>query len=335
MDRIKSSSSRHLRHLLSFLPLLLLGMTALAIGARAESESGWLGISVQNIGKGMAEALNLSTEGGVLISEVAGGGPAQKAGLQQRDVITRIDSRDISSADDLVSYVSGKAPGDLVSVRVIREGAPRVFEIRLGASPSSSSSREQTPGIGDFRDKRDGEGEQGNETGRRFVPERQQAGWRLGVRVIPLDRDLAPYFHAEPDRGVLVIGVVPGSPGAAAGIRSGDVIQEVDGVEISDVGKLQDQVGGLNRGDTFSIDVLRRGRIARLHGTVTEEWTNRTPGNIRAPESNSSEYGWNRQQEMMWGHNQLQKLEREIQELQRKIETLTQRIERMRQDRNR
>ena len=85
----------------------------------------------------------------------------------------------------------------------------------------------------------------------------------------------------------------------------------------------------------FSIDVLRKGRITRVHGTM-RGGASRIPGDIRGSrEPLAPGSAWNQRQEMIWAHNQLQKLERDLQEIRRRIEDLSQRLDRYQRDRTR
>jgi membrane-associated protease RseP (regulator of RpoE activity) len=330
MDGIRSHRCNHHWFFMAMLPFMAL---FLAIGARSAAAAGWLGISVQDLSREIAEAMNLRVEGGALVSDVVAGGPAEGAGLRVRDVITQIDSEMVAKANDLVSYLNGKDPGSRVTLRVMRDGDQRTIEIGLGVAPKSSEQpnlKGERPGNDQQRMERER-----NKRSERPLSVPGSGGGRLGVRVYPLDRDLAPYFQTEPGRGLLVISIVPGSPGSAAGIRSGDVILKLGDSDIYDVGQLRDKVRSLKEGDEFSIELLRKGRVTRIHGTMTGNMAATPPEMSRPRASLTPGSGWDQRREMIWGHSQLQRLEREMQELQRKIEDLSQRLERFRQDRMR
>jgi serine protease Do len=84
-------------------------------------------------------------------------------------------------------------------------------------------------------------------------------GW-LGVSIQPLTGELAKAFKLEPGHGVLVADVVPESPAAKAGIKTGDVITEYDGHAIGKAGDLPRLVSSTPVGQTATLHVLRDGK---------------------------------------------------------------------------
>lgn len=82
---------------------------------------GWLGIAGQDITPELAEAFSLpEMRGGVLVSGVLEGGPADKAGIEPGDIITRIDNRVPGSTFDILSIISALPPGTKIEVRGLR-----------------------------------------------------------------------------------------------------------------------------------------------------------------------------------------------------------------------
>jgi serine protease Do len=97
---------------------------------------------------------------------------------------------------------------------------------------------------------------------------------RLGVSIQELDQSLARAFGMETPRGALVTGVAPGSPGAAAGLRTGDVIVALDGRPIDRSAELPARVAEMKPGQRASIEVLRERSSKTLSiivGTFTPE----------------------------------------------------------------
>ncbi|HSB81130.1 MAG TPA: trypsin-like peptidase domain-containing protein [Candidatus Methylomirabilis sp.] len=119
--------------------------------ARGRASHPWLGISGADITPAVARALNLSAKEGVIISQVAPGGPAARAGLrgsQRRtrvgnymigvggDIIMALDGEKIASVDDLTAFLDErKKAGDEVRVEVLRDGNPLTIVVRLGELP--------------------------------------------------------------------------------------------------------------------------------------------------------------------------------------------------------
>jgi serine protease Do len=137
-------------------------------------------------------------EHGVYVSQVTPGGPAAKAGLHAGDVITEIDGRKMDAAGDVIDYVSSRAIGSRVTVGLVRAGKPQKFAVELGELPSTD--------------------------GRPGAPAQ-----KLGLGLQTLTPELAESMGLERGlRGAVVAEVAPGSAAAAAGVREGDVILEVD-----------------------------------------------------------------------------------------------------------
>ena len=119
--------------------------------ARGKASHPWMGISGADVTPAAARALNLSAKEGVLISQVAPGGPAARAGLrgsQRRarvgnvmvcvggDIIVALDGEKIASVDDLTAFLDErKKAGDDVRVEVLRDGNPVTVVVRLGELP--------------------------------------------------------------------------------------------------------------------------------------------------------------------------------------------------------
>ncbi len=94
---------------------------------------------------------------------------------------------------------------------------------------------------------------------------------RFGVSIQELDQTLARAFGLDAPRGALVTGVEPGSPAAAAGLRTGDVIVALDGTPIARSAELPARVAGMAPGQRASLEVLRDRRpqtVAIVVGTA-------------------------------------------------------------------
>ncbi len=165
---------------------------------------GWLGVLIQRVTPQLAESFGLEEEKGALVSQVLKDGPAEKAGIKQGDVILEFDGKEIKEFGDLSRIVASTPVGKTVTIKVFRNGEV----IPLQATVT--------------------EMEEPREVAK--APSRKP----FGLTVQNITPEIARSLGMEGEMGVVVTGVEPGSPGAKAGIRRGDVIQEVNRKSIKD-----------------------------------------------------------------------------------------------------
>ena len=83
--------------------------------------------------------LGLSTtaapNGGAQIAQATVGGPAEKAGLTQGDVVTKVDGEEVQTPDDVAAAIDDNKPGDQVDVTVERGGSEQTVQVTLGQRP--------------------------------------------------------------------------------------------------------------------------------------------------------------------------------------------------------
>jgi serine protease Do len=163
---------------------------------------GWLGVSVQDVTPTMATALGLKTQGGALIGDVTEGSPAARAGLARGDVVVDIDGKPAVDSRALRLQIAEASPGTRVVLGVLRDGARRQVAVTLGEMPAE----EQKP-----------------------PASAPSAAGAIGIQLAPLTPDLAHRLDLpEGTSGAVITDVQPGSRAAQAGLRPGDVIQQVD-----------------------------------------------------------------------------------------------------------
>jgi len=112
----------------------------------------WMGVSLQTLTSDIAGMLNIQSQGGALVEQVSPGSPAAKAGIQGGsktvtvqgqqfvtggDVIVKADGTTIKSADDLISFLGTKKPGDTITVTVERGGKTQDLKVTLAPRPSN------------------------------------------------------------------------------------------------------------------------------------------------------------------------------------------------------
>jgi serine protease Do len=114
----------------------------------------------------------------------------------------------------------------------------------------------------------------------------------IGIQIADVTPDNAKFFHLSKAAGALVSDVQADAPGAKAGLRTGDVITELDGKSITDAGELQMLVGQKQPGDTIRLEVMRDDKPVSVAVTLDEL------GGKNGSETASSEHGKGR-----WGLN--------------------------------
>ncbi len=102
---------------------------------RLNKTSGWLGVYVDDIDEIKAKSLGLSSTDGVMVDDVLGATPAFLAGIRKGDLILRVDGKPIHNGKHLSSIVSGKKPGDVVRMVVLRENNAQNVDVVMGSSP--------------------------------------------------------------------------------------------------------------------------------------------------------------------------------------------------------
>ena len=98
-----------------------------------------LGVMVETFDATLAQQEGLKTTSGAYITEVTDESAAEKAGLQEGDIITKIDGKDVLSHRDVISALSGFAPNDRVKINYIRDGKKNDTQATLQAAPRNES----------------------------------------------------------------------------------------------------------------------------------------------------------------------------------------------------
>jgi len=112
-------------------------------------QRGWLGVSIQNVDKNLAEAFGLDRPAGALVAQVVEGSPAEEAGIREGDVIVEFDGEYIETSSELPHVVGLVKPGSEVKVGLIRDGDKKTLSVEVGAlSPRADLAKqiESTPG---------------------------------------------------------------------------------------------------------------------------------------------------------------------------------------------
>ncbi len=161
---------------------------------------GWLGVVIQPVTKDIAESLGLEKASGVIVADVQNGSPASKAGLRSGDTILTLDGKAVMSPRDLARKVAAIRPGEKPTLELIRDGKRMSKDVTIAKLPgkklASAEPRTEEPKV---------------------------SLATLGLELSPTE-----------GQGVAVIDVDPYGPAAEKGLRAGDHILEVSGIEVED-----------------------------------------------------------------------------------------------------
>ncbi len=168
---------------------------------------GQLGILAQPVTSDIAASINLGEARGVIVGSVQQGSAAERAGVKQGDVITAINNEAVNDSNALRNLVASMQPGTEVALTIVRDGKEQQLRATLGELIAS------TNGNGAQSD-----GGQG-----------ANDGGQLGLKVEPLTPEIAAQLGLRSNaQGLVVAGVDPSGPAADAGIRQGDVIEQIN-----------------------------------------------------------------------------------------------------------
>ncbi len=105
--------------------------------ATGSATHAYIGVGTQTVTSQLQQQFGLSRSSGVLMAEVTPGGPADKAGIQQGDIVIEIDGQEMVESSDVLIAVRDKKPGDTVEVTVDRDGTTQVITVTLEERPAN------------------------------------------------------------------------------------------------------------------------------------------------------------------------------------------------------
>ncbi|MCL5952073.1 MAG: trypsin-like peptidase domain-containing protein [Chloroflexi bacterium] len=140
---VRSTNSGNVAEGLGFaIPSNLVHEIANQLIAGVKVEHPYIGVSYQVVDPQIASALNLNTTDGIVVMQVAPGSPAERAGIQEGDVITAVDSQPIDQDHSLLTRLSTHKAGETVTLTVLRNGQQSQLRVTLGVRPTSQAPSE-------------------------------------------------------------------------------------------------------------------------------------------------------------------------------------------------
>ncbi len=200
---------------------------------------GWLGITIQELTPEIAQKFGLKQSEGALVSDVAKGSPAHRAGMARGDIILEFNGKKVRDVATLRNMVAQSKVGSQVEIKVLR----RDREITLKANimelptemgdvvPSSSNSMDMSDSA------------------------------LSGITVMDINAAIAKQLGIDRDeKGVVIVKIEHGSSAEDAGLRKGDVVQEIDRQRINGLNDFNKATSKIRTEDTVLLFVNRSGR---------------------------------------------------------------------------
>jgi S1-C subfamily serine protease len=227
----------------------------------------YLGVYMDELSAGMREKAGYPHETGVVISSIAPGGPAEKAGVEGGDICYLFNGVKVEDPAHLAKLVRERKAGEKVAIVIYRGGKEKKLFVKLDRREPLPSSKDDF-GAYSVQDLTTAMGDAYKSANKVYLQSMTRG--HLGMALVDLNEDLAPYFSVKEGEGALVFSVEEESPAAKAGIKGGDVIVSVNGVAVGGPGDVSGELADIEKGDKVSLDVLRRG-VKKSYELVADE----------------------------------------------------------------
>jgi serine protease Do len=200
---------------------------------------GWLGVTIQNFTPELAREFGLKKAKGALVTEIHDRSPAARAGLKRGDVILELNGKEVKNVESMRNMVAQSKVGSRISMRVLRDGktitlVAKVAELPSRTEPAGLSEREHGPS--------------------------EDEGSFAGFSVMNLTRNIAKQLDLpKNEKGVVIVKVEPYSAAEDAGLKKGDVIQEINKKKIDDMDDFNRVKRTLGERETLLLFINRSG----------------------------------------------------------------------------
>jgi serine protease Do len=198
---------------------------------------GWLGVSIQPLTPELARSFGSKDAKGVLINEVMPESPAAKAGIKPGDILLEFDGRSMDGTGDLQRAVGFFSPDRTAKVKILRDQAEKLVEVKVGQAPDErQAAQQQRPGGGRARS-------------------------MLGLEVRPVTPEIARQLNLRSTDGVIVYRVEDGTAAAEAGVQRGDIVKQLNGQTIRTMADFERLTRDMKEGDPLTV-LLQRGAMS-------------------------------------------------------------------------
>ena len=205
----------------------------------------FLGIYMKDINEDIYEAMELESMQGTIIGEVVPGSPADKAGLEESDIIVGFEDQKINNGSELKNLISNSIPGSKIKLRILRSGRNEDIDVVL-----EEKSVDGLSSVGDtYIDK------------------------KFGLTVANISDTLIKKFNIPSKnsswsdgsdlKGIVVTKILPGGIAEQAGFELGDLINRVGQKKISNINEFINEIEQYEE-DKKILVLVKRGRASRF-----------------------------------------------------------------------
>ena len=192
---------------------------------------GWLGVQIQPLTAELAKQFGLKDDSGVLLVDVAEGGPAAKAGMKGGDVVVEYDGKKTNDAFHFKNMVAETKPGKQVSVKIIREGNLLTANVTIGELPAETQA----------------------------VPNVVTDNALRGVSVQDITQEYRQKLNInEKDKGVIVTNIDEDSP-ALGIISKGDILLEINRKPVTNTKEYSKVISGVENNRDVLVLIVKNG----------------------------------------------------------------------------
>jgi serine protease Do len=205
---------------------------------RGKVSRGFIGVTLTDVTPDLQRSLQLPVSRGALVQDVTDASPAQRSGIRPYDIILSVDGREIWTNEELIRDISGRQPGTMARLDVLRDGRHQATPVKLTERP--------------LRDRADDSGDAG--VSERAAPPRQiPDDSTLGLTVREFDAAFARRLEIPASvQGVVVARVDPASASFVPAIRRGFIIMEINRQPVRSVSEFQRLVSTARSGEALA-----------------------------------------------------------------------------------
>jgi serine protease Do len=200
---------------------------------------GWLGVTIQNLTPELAKEFDLENTAGALVTDIFRGSPAENAELKRGDVILEVNDKKIRNVESLRNTVAQSEVGSTIILSILRDSSIISVSVNITEFPQDLAHAEP------------GESEDDQLSKEKAL---------AGLSVMDLTSDIAKQLGlSKTERGIVIVKVDAYSAAEEAGLKKGDVIQEMNKKRIKDLADFNKILPEIREGDTVLLFINRSG----------------------------------------------------------------------------